>query len=99
MATPTDKREETLRQQQALLGTLKKISPKVYENKLPPQETWPSTRQLVKAHDISIYRARYLLLDMVKKNMIMVSDRNLSHTLRWFPAGKDHIDNVDLLSP
>ncbi|WP_127959895.1 FaeA/PapI family transcriptional regulator [Serratia microhaemolytica] len=51
----------------------------------PPQQEWPSTRQIADAHDISIYKARLLLLDLVKQNQIMVSDCSIKNSLRWYP--------------
>lgn len=88
MNTLTAKRRETLLQQEALLALLHKISPTSTENTLPPQETWPSTRQLAKALDLGIYQTRYLLLNMVKKNQVLVSEPSVRHSLRWFPTSK-----------
>lgn len=96
MVTRTDKRREKHLQQQALLAVLKSISPTLHENTLPPQKTWPSTGQLAKALDLSIYRTRYLLLDMAKKNQVLVSTPSLSHSLRWLPAEKLPTDDTML---
>lgn len=84
--TLTHTRGDTLKQQQRLLTILKKMSPMPHENKLPPQETWTSTRQLAEASNIGIYRTRYLLLGMVKKKKILVTERAVNHSLRWFPT-------------
>lgn len=77
-------RGDTLRQQQRLLTVLKKMSPMPHESKLPPQETWPSTRQLAEATNIGIYRTRYLLLGMLKTKKILVTERAVNNSLRWF---------------
>ncbi|VTR51663.1 Uncharacterised protein [Serratia fonticola] len=63
--------------------------PPVTNHTLPPEKSWPSTRQLAMAIDIGIYRARYLLLDMVNKNYIVVSDSAINNSLRWFPIGSN----------
>lgn len=78
-------RRESLRLQHELLVALQQLEPTVTNHALPPQKIWPSTRQLAMALDIGIYRARYLLLDMVRKNHVIVSDRTVNHSLRCFP--------------
>lgn len=88
MITNINSRGDTFKQQQRLLTALTNISPMPHENKLPPQETWPSTRQLAKAVNIGIYRTRYLLLDLVKRKQILVTDRAINSSLRWFPTEK-----------
>ncbi|CAI1914086.1 TPA: hypothetical protein ACSTJZ_001755 [Serratia fonticola] len=81
-------RRESLRLQHALLIALQQLAPSVTNNRLPPQTSWPSTRQLAMALDIGIYRARYLLLDMVRKNHVVVSNSAVNNSLRWFPIEK-----------
>ncbi|MDW5512091.1 hypothetical protein [Serratia proteamaculans] len=78
-------RRESLRLQHALLIVLQQLAPPLTNNRLPPQTSWPSTRQLAMALDIGIYRARYLLLDMARKNHVVVSNSAVNKTLRWFP--------------
>ncbi|MDT3254053.1 hypothetical protein QZQ97_24355 [Serratia sp. root2] len=92
-------RRESLRLQHALLIVLQQLAPPVTNNRLPPQTSWPSTRQLAMALDIGIYRARYLLLDMVRKNHIVVSDRAVRNSLRWFPLEKTVPTPVDNFLP
>ncbi|CAI1530839.1 Uncharacterised protein [Serratia fonticola] len=81
--------QESLRLQHALLNVLQQLAPPVTNHTLPPEKSWPSTRQLAMAIDIGIYRARYLLLDMVNKNYIVVSDSAINNSLRWFPIGSN----------
>ena len=52
---------------------------------LPPQDTWATTRQVSDVLDISIYQTRLILLDLVKYNLVIVSDRRLNKSLRWYP--------------
>lgn len=52
---------------------------------IPPQDTWATTRQISNALDISIYQARLILLDLVKYDLVLVSDRRLNKSLRWYP--------------
>lgn len=74
--------------QQAILITLKNCAPpnNTLECPLPPPSTWPSTRYIADAHDISVYKARLILLDMVEKGLIIVSERAINNSLRWFLA-------------
>lgn len=80
--------------QQAILTTLQKIAQSINtHDRVPPPLSWPSTRQIAEAHNMSIYKARLLLLDMVDKGLVTVSDRVISNSLRWFPR----IEGGDLM--
>jgi hypothetical protein len=81
----TPKRQAQQHLQKALLKTLHEMSPKMIGDTLPPRQEWPSTRQLADAHDISIYKARLLLLDMVKNDQATVCSPKVNSTLRWYP--------------
>lgn len=52
---------------------------------LPPPESWVSTRQIADANNISIYKARLLLLVLVDLELVMVSDGPINKSLRWYP--------------
>lgn len=84
----TATRRETLRLQRELLRILQQLSPAINDNVLPPQDNWLSTGQLAMTLDIGIYRTRYLLLDMMKKKQVLVSERAINNALRWFPDEK-----------
>lgn len=92
-------RRESLRLQHALLIALQQLAPPLTNNRLPPPTSWPSTRQLAMALDIGIYRARYLLLDMVKKNNIAVSNSAINNSLRWYPIEKNTPSPVENFLP
>lgn len=84
--------------QQAILTTLQNIALSINTyDRVPMPSSWPSTRQIAEAHNMSIYKARVLLLDMVDKGLVTVSDRAISNSLRWFPRierGDAMDDNV-----
>lgn len=79
------KRQAQQHLQRALLSTLHEMSPQKIGDTLPPCQEWPSTRQLADVHDISIYKARLLLLDLVKKDQATVCMPKANSTLRWYP--------------
>ncbi|MEX3098853.1 FaeA/PapI family transcriptional regulator [Serratia ureilytica] len=54
-----------------------------YEQK---ESIWVSTREISEACDISIYRARYLLLKM-KSNGGIIQEPVRQKTHRWRPSG------------
>lgn len=94
----THQTKQTL--QQAILITLQNITlqrNKQYNNQQTPQSEWPTTRNIAEIHDISIYKARMELLDMVEKGLLTVSERSISNSLRWFPLDEKtsctHNDN------
>lgn len=85
MKSLSPKKQEQRLLQQRLLNTLQQLSPPSPDcERLPPQAEWPSTRQLADTHDISIYKARNLLLDMAKSGKVMVTGRPVNNTLRWY---------------
>jgi hypothetical protein len=65
--------------------TLLNIAPPLDGNIPPSPDTWPTTRQISDAHNISIYKARLLLLDLTKQGLVLVSDRSINNSLRWYP--------------
>jgi hypothetical protein len=90
MKSLSPKKQEQRRLQQHLLTTLQQLSPPPPDCELlPPQAEWPSTRQLADTNDISIYKARNLLLDMAKNGKVMVTGRPVNNTLRWYPSYRD----------
>ncbi|WP_176504354.1 hypothetical protein [Enterobacter sp. CC120223-11] len=70
-----------------ILITLKRISPPISApgQTTPLPSTWPSTRQISEAHDISIYKARTELLSMVENGLVIVSPCAINNSLRWLP--------------
>lgn len=87
MKSLSPKKKEQLSLQQHLLKTLQQLSPPTLDcEHLPPQAEWPSTRQLADTHDISIYKARNLLLEMARSGKVMVTGRPVNNTLRWYPS-------------
>jgi len=68
-----------------ILITLVHLSPPP-QGDIPPQKcTWVTTRQIANAHDISIYKARSLLLQLADRNLVMVTDHPVNNSLRWYP--------------
>ncbi|MBH3259863.1 hypothetical protein I5P78_26055 [Serratia marcescens] len=84
MKRPSPAKQELCR---AILKTLKNMAPPISQHDLarPQPSIWPSTRQISEAHDISIYKARVTLLEMVELGLVTVSDRAVSNSLRWLP--------------
>ncbi|OJT44265.1 FaeA/PapI family transcriptional regulator [Serratia plymuthica] len=71
---------------QDVLMTLVTLTPRPLEGHvLPSQDTWVKTRQIADAHNISIYRARLLLLGLVEIGLAIVSDGPVKKSLRWYP--------------
>jgi hypothetical protein len=83
--TPISKRKAQQNLQKAILKTLHELAPKCADNTSPPSHEWPSTRQIADAHDISIYKARLLLLNMVKNGHAAVCAPKSGSVLRWYP--------------
>ncbi|WP_443006067.1 MULTISPECIES: FaeA/PapI family transcriptional regulator [unclassified Serratia (in: enterobacteria)] len=50
---------------------------------LPPQIRWPSTRDVAKCCDISIYIARYYLIKLVERKKAYVAPCSVKNSLRW----------------
>ncbi|MBH3259839.1 hypothetical protein I5P78_25925 [Serratia marcescens] len=71
--------------ERAILVALVKIAPPLQNSTLPPSESWPSTRKISDANDISIYKARLLLLDLARRGLVIVSERGIGNSLRWYP--------------
>lgn len=69
MITLLHARVERLKQQQKPLTTLTTV----HKNRLPPHESWPSTRQLVEALNFVICRTRYFLLDVVERKQVLAT--------------------------
>lgn len=70
---------------QDVLQTLKRLAPLTNNNITPNPDTWPTTRQIANAHDISIYKARLILLELVRQGHVLVSDGAINNSLRWYP--------------
>lgn len=51
------------------------------------------------ALDVGIYRARYLLLNMVRQNHVVVGNSAVNNSLRWFPIEKTISSPVDNFLP
>lgn len=97
MELMTLKQKETLQLQQNLLITLLTQSPQPsVTRELPPHHLWMSTRQLANAVDIDVYRARRLLLDMVTHQKVLVTDRAIKNSLRWYPSALLNSSNGDI---
>ncbi|OAH32772.1 FaeA/PapI family transcriptional regulator [Serratia marcescens] len=71
--------------QRAILMTLFQLAPPLNNDVIPLPETWPSTRHIADAHDISIYQARHALLGLVALGRVIVSDGAVNNSLRWYP--------------
>lgn len=73
--------------------TLRTLTPRQKKGEIiPPPDAWVTTRQISDAHDISIYKARLLLLDLVKLGLVIVSDGPVNNSLRWFPQNSPNFD-------
>lgn len=84
--TRSRKQQERQRLQDQLLFTLLRLSLPTASNAPPPETDWCTTRQLADAHNISIYKARIILLDMAKNGEVMVTPQRVNNTLRWYPS-------------
>ncbi|MEB7512840.1 hypothetical protein NGC47_20910 [Serratia marcescens] len=83
----SSKQKETRKLQQALLAALLDMSPQHYQaTELPPQHNWMSTRQLANAVNVGVYRARHLLLNMLDRKEVIVTDGPIGKSLRWYPT-------------
>ncbi|MBH3259849.1 hypothetical protein I5P78_25980 [Serratia marcescens] len=71
--------------QRMILIALVNISPPLNRNDPPPHESWPTTRDISNASDISIYRARNILLSLAERGLVRVSRKSTGHSLRWYP--------------
>ncbi|MEG7436082.1 hypothetical protein V6E04_18645, partial [Serratia marcescens] len=52
-----------------------------------------STRQLANAVNVGVYRARRLLLDLVSRKKVIVTDGSINNSLRWYPTALLNGDN------
>ncbi|KAA1193812.1 MULTISPECIES: FaeA/PapI family transcriptional regulator [Photorhabdus] len=50
----------------------------------PPPESWPSTRDVAEQCNFTIYKARYLLLKLANKGLVMVTPSPVKNSLRWY---------------
>ncbi|WP_422526933.1 FaeA/PapI family transcriptional regulator [Serratia fonticola] len=53
---------------------------------IPPKTLWPSTRDVAKCCDISIYVARYYLIKLVERKKAYVAPCSVKNSLRWCSA-------------
>ncbi|MBC3252361.1 hypothetical protein H8I91_19015 [Serratia fonticola] len=65
-----------------VLKTLRNLTPRQSEDQVI---MWATTRQIADANNISIYKARQLLLGLVKLGLVIVSDAPGKNSLRWYP--------------
>lgn len=65
--------------------TLTRLAPFTNNEIIPKTETWPTTRQIANVHGISIYKARLVLLELVRQGHVLVSDGPINKSLRWYP--------------
>lgn len=94
MITLLHPRVDRLKQQQKLLPTLTTA----HKNRLPPQETWSSTRQVAEALNFVIYRTRYLQLHVVERKQVLVAKPVVNNSLCWLPTKKITDNGVLILS-
>ncbi|NIA32876.1 hypothetical protein G4234_03975 [Serratia marcescens] len=87
MEALSPKQKEIRQLQHDLLQTLFAQSPRQCPVAgLPPQQQWLSTRQLANAVNVGVYRARRLLLDLVARQEVIVTDGSINNSLRWYPT-------------
>lgn len=61
------------------------LSPARSGEVIPTSDSWVTSRQISDAMNISIYRTRLLLLNLVECNQVMVSKGEVDKFLRWYP--------------
>lgn len=77
-----------------VLMTLRTLTPHRSRGEgIPPPETWVKTRQISDAHNLSIYKARLLLLDLVQLGLVIMSDGLVNNSLRWYPQSNSVSDH------
>lgn len=81
--SPSRVRKKTLNLD--VLITLIKLSPSHDGKPPPPENTWATTRHIADTHDISIYKARLLLLKLFDQGLVRVTDGPVNKSLRWYP--------------
>ena len=72
--------------EEAVLKTLFSLTSPVAGQPLPPPEEWPVTRQISDIHDVSIYKARLVLLSLAGQGRVTVSRIAVNKSLRWYPV-------------
>lgn len=74
---------------QAVLKTLLSLTRNPADGSVIPAPcTWVTTRQISNALDISIYQARLILLELVKHELVLVSNGRVNNSLRWYPHAR-----------
>ncbi|WP_411749734.1 FaeA/PapI family transcriptional regulator [Serratia marcescens] len=70
----------------AVLMTLLRLAPKSQhsQNTSTPNE-WMTTRDIANIHNISIYKARQVLMTLAHHGLVAVSDGRINNSLRWYP--------------
>ncbi|MBJ2078376.1 FaeA/PapI family transcriptional regulator [Serratia ureilytica] len=81
--SPSRTKKKTLHRE--ILISLVNLSPPPNDDHPPPENTWAATRQIADAHDISIYKARLLLLELTHQGLVVVTDGPVNNSLRWYP--------------
>lgn len=77
---------------QAILMTLLRLSPKGKNSQQTPnQNEWMTTRDIANKHNISIYKARQVLMVLAHHGLVAVSDGRINNSLRWYP---NNINNL-----
>lgn len=72
--------------ERAVLKTLFSLTSPVAGQPPPPPDEWPVTRQISDIHDVSIYKARLLLLSLAEQGWVIVSKVTVNKSLRWYPV-------------
>ncbi|WP_071882817.1 FaeA/PapI family transcriptional regulator [Chania multitudinisentens] len=58
----------------------------IHQTTLPPTEQWPKTRDVAEHCEITIYIARYYLMQLVESNKVHVAPKSVDNSLRWYIA-------------
>lgn len=72
--------------ERAVLKTLISLTTPIVARPRPPVDEWPMTRQISDVHDVSIYKARLLLLSLAARGQVAVSRTTINKSLRWYPV-------------
>ncbi|WP_454889851.1 FaeA/PapI family transcriptional regulator [Serratia quinivorans] len=57
---------------------------------LSVQATWPSTREIAEDCGFSIYKTRYVLLQLVTQGWVQVTAKSVNNSLRWYTDASLH---------
>lgn len=68
-----------------LMTLLRLASKKQHHQNTPNQNEWMTTRDIANAHNISIYKARQVLMVLAHHGLVAVSDGRINNSLRWYP--------------